>query len=82
MKDEVRARPLPGRGETLLAIKRNLSMSADAVEDTAVELSTANERQRMERAHEHGLIAVVPRGAVERRAKASGENARRARSRR
>ena len=35
-------------------------MTADAVEDTAVELSTANERQRMEWAHEYGLIAVVP----------------------
>ncbi len=54
------ARPLPGRGEALLEIKRIIEMSADAVEDTAVELSTANERQRIERAHEYGLIAVVP----------------------
>jgi hypothetical protein len=46
------ARPLPGRGEILLAIKRILKMSADAVEDTAVELSTAKECQRMEWAHE------------------------------
>lgn len=40
-------RPFPGRGETLLAIKRIIEMSAYAVEDTAVELSTARERQRI-----------------------------------
>ncbi len=48
MNDEVQARPLPGRGETLLAIKRIIEMPADTVEDTAVELSTANECQRIE----------------------------------
>ena len=43
-----------------MAIKRIIEISADAVEDTAVELSTADERQHMEGAHEYGLIAVVP----------------------
>ena len=35
-------------------------MSTDAVEDTAVELSTIDERKRIEWAHEYGLIAIVP----------------------
>jgi hypothetical protein len=35
-------------------------MSSDAVEDTAVELSTIEERRRIEWAHEYGLIAIVP----------------------
>ena len=37
-----------------------IEMSTDAVKDTAVEVSTANEHQRIEWAHEYGLIAVVP----------------------
>jgi len=48
------------RDEVTKLLKRIIEMSTDAVEDTAVELSTANERQRIEWAHEYGLIAVVP----------------------
>ena len=52
---------LPSRRvEVTKLLKRIIEMSADAVEDTSVELSTANERQRIEWAHEYGLIAVVP----------------------
>ena len=36
------------------------SFYASQVEDTAVELSTGEERQRIEWAHEYGLVAIVP----------------------
>lgn len=48
------------RAEVTNLLRRIIQMSADAVEDTAVELSTTEERQRIERAHEYGLIAIVP----------------------
>lgn len=48
------------RGEVTNLLRRIIAMSADAVEDTAVELSTVDERQRIEWAHEYGLIAIVP----------------------
>ena len=48
------------RGEVTRLLKRIIEMSGEAVEDTAVELSTAHERDRIEKAHEYGLIAVVP----------------------
>ena len=48
------------RGEVTNLLKRIIAMSADAVEDTAIELSTVEERQRIEWAHEYGLIAIVP----------------------
>ena len=38
---------------------RIIETSADSVEDTAIELSTVDERQRIEWAHEYGLIAIV-----------------------
>jgi hypothetical protein len=48
------------RGEVTKLLQRIIAMSVDAVEDTAVELSTVDERQRIEWAHEYGLIAIVP----------------------
>ncbi|CAN5903818.1 hypothetical protein BH11VER1_BH11VER1_42210 [soil metagenome] len=52
---------LPSRREEVTnLLRRIIEMSAEAVEDTSVELSTANERQRIEWAHEYGLIAIVP----------------------
>ncbi len=51
---------LPSRRVEVTNLLRSIiQMSADAVEDTAVELSTAEERQRIEWAHEYGLIAIV-----------------------
>jgi len=47
------------RGEVTKPLKRIIAMSADAVEDTAVELSTVEERQRIGWAHEYGLIAFT-----------------------
>jgi hypothetical protein len=52
---------LPSRQvEVTNLLKRIIQMSAEQVEDTAVELSTGEERQRIEWAHEYGLIAIVP----------------------
>jgi len=52
---------LPSRRvEVTNLLKRIIEISADAVEDTAVELSTVDERQRIEWAHQYGLIAIVP----------------------
>ncbi len=52
---------LPGRrNEVTELLRKIIAMSSDSVEDTAVELSTAEERQRIEWAHEYGLIAIVP----------------------
>jgi hypothetical protein len=52
---------LPSRRiEVTNLLRRIIEMSADAVEDTAVELNTVQERQRIEWAHEYGLIAIVP----------------------
>jgi hypothetical protein len=52
---------LPSRQvEVTNLLKRIIEMSAEHVEDTAVELSTGEERQRIEWAHEYGLIAIVP----------------------
>jgi hypothetical protein len=48
------------RTEVTNLLRRIIQMSADAVEDTAVELSTTEERRRIEWAHEYGLIAIVP----------------------
>ncbi len=58
------ARPLPGRGETLLAIKRIIEMSADAVENTAVDFSAtgaehASPGQRPT-AIELRILSVIP----------------------
>lgn len=47
------------RTEVMNLLRRIIQMSADAVEDTAVELSTTDERWRIEWAHEYGLIARV-----------------------
>lgn len=53
---------LPSRRvEVTNLLKQIIEMSAEAVEDTAVELSTAHERHRIEMAHEYGLIAIVPK---------------------
>ena len=52
---------LPSRRVEVTNLLRNIiQMSTDAVEDTAVELSTIDERRRIEWAHEYGLIAIVP----------------------
>jgi hypothetical protein len=52
---------LPSRRVVVTNLLRSIiQMSADAVEDTAVELSTIDERRRIEWAHEYGLIAIVP----------------------
>jgi hypothetical protein len=52
---------LPSRRVEVTNLLRNIiQMSTDAVEDTAVELSTIEERRRIEWAHEYGLIAIVP----------------------
>ncbi len=52
---------LPSRQvEVTNLLKRIIEMSTDQVEDTAVELSTGEERQRIEWAHEYGLVAIVP----------------------
>ena len=52
---------LPSRREEVTRLlKRIIEMSTDAVEDNAIELSTVAERQRIEWAHEYGLIAIVP----------------------
>jgi len=52
---------LPSRRTEVTNLLRSIiQMSADAIEDTAVELSTTEERQRIEWAHEYGLIAIVP----------------------
>jgi hypothetical protein len=52
---------LPSRREEVCnLLKRIIVMSTEAVEDTAIELSTTEERQRIEWAHEYGLVAVVP----------------------
>ncbi|MGI8604460.1 MAG: DUF2357 domain-containing protein [Verrucomicrobiales bacterium] len=48
------------RGEVTKLLRQIIEMSADAVEDTAVELSTVEERQRIEWAHQYGLIGIVP----------------------
>jgi hypothetical protein len=52
---------LPSRQvEVTNLLKHVIEMTAEHVEDTAVELSTGEERQRIEWAHEYGLIAIVP----------------------
>jgi hypothetical protein len=52
---------LPSRREEVTKLlKQIIEMSVEAVEDTAVELSTMEERQRIEWAHEYGLLAIVP----------------------
>ena len=52
---------LPSRRVEVTNLLRSIiQMSSDAVEDTAVELSTTEERRRIEWAHEYGLIAIVP----------------------
>ena len=52
---------LPSRRVEVTNLLRSIiQMSTDAVEDTAVELSTVDERRRIEWAHEYGLIAIVP----------------------
>jgi hypothetical protein len=52
---------LPSRRVEVTNLLRNIiQMSTDAVEDAAVELSTIDERRRIELAHEYGLIAIVP----------------------
>ena len=52
---------LPSRRAEVTNLLRNIiQMSTDAVEDTAVELSTIDERRRIEWAHEYGLIGIVP----------------------
>ncbi|MBZ0159203.1 MAG: restriction endonuclease-like protein [bacterium] len=48
------------RGEVTHLLRNIIQMSTDAVEDTAVGLSTTDERKRIEWAHEYGLIAIVP----------------------
>jgi len=48
------------RSEVTKVLRRIIAMSVDSVEDTAVELSTVEERERIEWAHEYGLIAIVP----------------------
>jgi hypothetical protein len=48
------------RTEVTRLLRWIIAKSADAVEDTAVELSTAEERQRIEWSHEYGFIAIVP----------------------
>ena len=52
---------LPSRRVEVTNLLRSIiQMSTDAVEDKAVELSTIDERKRVEWAHEYGLIAIVP----------------------
>jgi hypothetical protein len=52
---------LPSRRVEVTNLLRSIiQLSTDAVEDTAVELSTIDERRRIEWAHEYGLIAIVP----------------------
>jgi hypothetical protein len=52
---------LPSRRTEVTNLLRHIiEMSADAVEDTAVELSSVEERQRIEWSHEYGMIAIVP----------------------
>lgn len=48
------------RAEVTDLLKRIIAISAEAVEDTSVELSTVDERQRVEWAHQYGLVAIVP----------------------
>jgi hypothetical protein len=48
------------RTEVTELLKRIIAISAEAVEDTSVELSTVDERQRIEWAHQYGLVAIVP----------------------
>ncbi|MBK8809270.1 MAG: DUF2357 domain-containing protein [Acidobacteria bacterium] len=51
---------LPSRRVEVTTLLRSIiQMSSDSVEDTSVELSTADERYRIESAHEYGLIAIV-----------------------
>lgn len=47
------------RDEVTRMLRKIIETSSDAIEDTAVELSTVEERQRIEWAHEYGLIAIV-----------------------
>src|SRR5690606_29576709 len=47
------------RGEVTRMLRKIIETSADSIEDTSVELSTVEERQRIEWAHEYGLIAIV-----------------------
>ncbi len=47
------------RDEVTRMLRRIIETSSDAIEDTSVELSTVEERQRIEWAHEYGLIAIV-----------------------
>jgi hypothetical protein len=47
------------RDEVTRMLRRIIETSADSVEDAAIELSTVDERQRIEWAHEYGLIAIV-----------------------
>jgi hypothetical protein len=51
---------LPSRRiEVTRMLRKIIETSSDAIEDTAVELSTVAERQRIEWAHEYGLLAIV-----------------------
>lgn len=47
------------RSEVTKMLRKIIETSSDAVEDSTVELSTIEERQRIEWAHEYGLIAIV-----------------------
>jgi uncharacterized protein len=47
------------RNEVTRLLRKIIETSSDAIEDTTVELSTVEERQRIEWAHEYGLIAIV-----------------------
>ena len=47
------------RDEVTRMLRKIIETSSDAVEDAVVELSTVDERQRIEWAHEYGLIAIV-----------------------
>jgi hypothetical protein len=48
------------RGEVEAFLRRIAAATDETVEDTAVELSSAEERQRIAWAHEYGLLAIVP----------------------
>ena len=47
------------RSEVTRLLRQIIETSSEAVEDAAVALSTIEERQRIEWAHEYGLIAIV-----------------------
>jgi hypothetical protein len=47
------------RDEVTRMLRRIIETSSDAIEDAAIELSTVDERQRIEWANEYGLIGIV-----------------------